>query len=290
MAAPGRRTDPSLEESLFDRGLRIRVLPGCAPAGSRISPTGKPVGGTAKPAEEIARFGARLSLAFPPSAMHDIERDPDSADPARMTVAFLGLDRHPRRSAVPLHRVDDRPKGRQGQYLRGVSSTSSTTGWFRCFIGPGKNTVRRSSTKPRRSRGRSGRIRSRITLFDLIGMGTDGLRGRMQHSRTRACCLRRPDRAAAALRQLRCAAFCATISACRSRSINASAGWHPLEEDGSLLSVAGVGTEPTGRGRIPGRRSLGPAGALSHSRGSAGSRTVSGFPAGRPRPWRSWSN
>ena len=74
MAAPGRRTDPSLEEALFDRGYEfeffqaVRLL-------ARMFPGRKPVGGTAKPAEEFVRLRrARLSMAFPASAVHDIER------------------------------------------------------------------------------------------------------------------------------------------------------------------------------------------------------------------------
>ena len=90
MAAPGRRTDPSLEEALFDRGYEFEFFQ-AARLLARIFADRKPVGGTAKPHEEFARFGARLSLAFPPSAVHEIERIPDSSDPAQMTVAFLGL-------------------------------------------------------------------------------------------------------------------------------------------------------------------------------------------------------
>jgi type VI secretion system protein ImpH len=90
VAAPGRRTDSSLEEALFDCGYEfeffqaVRLL-------ARMYPRRKAVGGTAKPQEEIARFGARLSMAFPPSAIHDIERIPDSGDPVRVTASFLGL-------------------------------------------------------------------------------------------------------------------------------------------------------------------------------------------------------
>jgi type VI secretion system protein ImpH len=90
VVAPCRRTDPSLEEALFERGYEfeffqaVRLL-------ARIHADRKPVGGTAKPEEEFVRFGAHLTMAFPPSAIYDIARIPDSEDPARMTVAFLGL-------------------------------------------------------------------------------------------------------------------------------------------------------------------------------------------------------
>jgi type VI secretion system protein ImpH len=90
MATPGRRTDPSLEEALFQRGYDFEFFQ-AARLLSRIFADRKTVGGTAKPHEEFARFKARLSMAFPPSAVHDIERPGNPGDPACMTVAFLGL-------------------------------------------------------------------------------------------------------------------------------------------------------------------------------------------------------
>ena len=90
MAAPGGRTDSSLEEALFERGYEFEFFQE-ARLLARIFAERKPVGGIAKPKEEFARFGAQLSMAFPPSAVHEIERVPDSDDPARVTVAFLGL-------------------------------------------------------------------------------------------------------------------------------------------------------------------------------------------------------
>src|SRR5260370_31249441 len=92
MAAPGRRTVSSLEEALFQRGYEFEFFQ-AARLLARIFDGRKPVGGTAKPHEEFARFAARLSMAFPPSAVHDIERMYEAGDPVRMTVAFLGLTR-----------------------------------------------------------------------------------------------------------------------------------------------------------------------------------------------------
>src|SRR5260370_20545609 len=90
MAAPGRRTDPSLEEALFQRGYEFEFFQ-AARLLARIFDGRRPVGGTAKPHEEFARFAARLSMAFPPSAVHEIERMDEPGDLVRMTVAFLGL-------------------------------------------------------------------------------------------------------------------------------------------------------------------------------------------------------
>src|SRR2546426_405752 len=77
-----RQQAHGLEEFEFFQAVRLLA---------RLFPQRKPVGGTAKPGEEIARFGARLSMAFPPSVVHDIEHIPDSPEPARVTVAFLAL-------------------------------------------------------------------------------------------------------------------------------------------------------------------------------------------------------
>ena len=119
MASSGRRTDPSVEESLFERGYEFEFFQAVRLLGW-LFPDRKHVGGAAKPSEEVARFAARLSLAFPPSAVHDIEHTPDSPDPARMTVAFLALTGT--QGVLPLHYTEFllAPKSRQGRYARGV--------------------------------------------------------------------------------------------------------------------------------------------------------------------------
>jgi type VI secretion system protein ImpH len=90
VAAPGRRTDPAVEDLLFDRGCEFEFFQAMRLLGL-LFPDRKPVGGTARPGGEIARFEARVSMIFPASAVHDIERAADPADPVRVTVAFLGL-------------------------------------------------------------------------------------------------------------------------------------------------------------------------------------------------------
>jgi type VI secretion system protein ImpH len=90
MATTGWRADSSISETLFDRGFEldffqaVRLL-------TRLIPERKPVGTTARPGEEVVRFGAWLSLAFPASAIDVIERVPDWEGPPRMTVTFMGL-------------------------------------------------------------------------------------------------------------------------------------------------------------------------------------------------------
>lgn len=89
MAAPGWRTGTSLEAALFERGYEFQFFQAVRLL-ARIFNTRKSVGGVAKPGEECARIGAQSTMAFPPSAIHNIERMADDA-PARMTVAFMGL-------------------------------------------------------------------------------------------------------------------------------------------------------------------------------------------------------
>lgn len=87
--------DPPLRSILLAQGYRfeffqaVRLL-------ERMSPSCKPVGGTASPSEEAIRFAARLSLMFPPSEIHEIteeSKDPKTGQvsPPRMTVSFMGL-------------------------------------------------------------------------------------------------------------------------------------------------------------------------------------------------------
>ena len=89
MASESRRTDPSVEELLFDEGFRfeffqaVRLL-------ERVFPERGPVGRDVRPGEEIVRFRAHNSLTFPPSSIHDLSRT-DGEGPASMVVAFMGL-------------------------------------------------------------------------------------------------------------------------------------------------------------------------------------------------------
>jgi type VI secretion system protein ImpH len=100
MGSNGRRTGPSVEETLFDRGYEFEFFQ-AARLLARLFPNRKAVGSTAKPGEEFARFTtyanggdfrqSQLAMAFPASAVHDIRRVLDSSQPAQMIVAFMGL-------------------------------------------------------------------------------------------------------------------------------------------------------------------------------------------------------
>ena len=90
MAPESRRTDPSLEQVLFGEGYRfeffqaVRVL-------ERLYPSRLPVGRDSIPSKEAVRFRSRLSLSFPPSAVHDVAHSENGVSPAEMVVAFMGL-------------------------------------------------------------------------------------------------------------------------------------------------------------------------------------------------------
>jgi len=90
MATQSRGTDPGLTQDLTQRGFRfdffqaVRLL-------ARVYPDRQPVGWSASPSKEVVRFRAHQSLAFPPSAIHQISQARDERRPAEMTVAFMGL-------------------------------------------------------------------------------------------------------------------------------------------------------------------------------------------------------
>ena len=90
MAAENRRTSSSLKEELVHHGYRfdffqaVRLL-------MRLFSDRRPVGRRSVPSQEAVRFRSRLSLAFPPSAIHEIRPGRHEQGPIEMTVAFMGL-------------------------------------------------------------------------------------------------------------------------------------------------------------------------------------------------------
>ena len=90
MATPRRRPHPALTEQLFDEPYRfdffqaVRLL-------ARIRPESEPVGRSVSQRDEVVRFRALASLAFPPSPIQAIRPADDPLAPPEMTVAFMGL-------------------------------------------------------------------------------------------------------------------------------------------------------------------------------------------------------
>jgi type VI secretion system protein ImpH len=90
MATQGRRANSPLADLLFEEPYRfeffqaVRLL-------ERISPDRRPVGRSSEPAGEAVRFRARASLTFAPSQIHRLARSGDDRQPPEMMVAFMGL-------------------------------------------------------------------------------------------------------------------------------------------------------------------------------------------------------
>lgn len=92
MATEVRRTDPPLAKILFDEAYRfdffqaVRVL-------ERIHTDRAPVGRMTPPGDEVTRFRTHPSLEFPASQIHEIDRtrELEEGGPPQMIVAFMGL-------------------------------------------------------------------------------------------------------------------------------------------------------------------------------------------------------
>lgn len=90
MAAQIGRPASGLSEDVFAHGYRfeffqaVRLL-------ARLRPDREPIGRDADPSKEVVRFRSHVSLSFPPSPIHAINRNERSDRPIEMTVAFMGL-------------------------------------------------------------------------------------------------------------------------------------------------------------------------------------------------------
>lgn len=89
MASESRRTDNPLSLQLFDEPYRfdffqaVRLL-------ERVFKHRAPVGRNFNPTREVARFRTLVSLSFPPSEIYQMKRGENNAPPA-LVVAFMGL-------------------------------------------------------------------------------------------------------------------------------------------------------------------------------------------------------
>jgi type VI secretion system protein ImpH len=90
MAATGRRPDPSVEQTLFEAGHRfdffqaVRLL-------RMLRPGRAAVGHDAAPGREAVRFRSRPALGLAASAIHDIQPGEGDGGPAQMTLNCMGL-------------------------------------------------------------------------------------------------------------------------------------------------------------------------------------------------------
>jgi type VI secretion system protein ImpH len=175
MAAAGGRPDPALEDTLFGAGHRfeffqaVRLL-------AQLYPHRAPVGRAASPGDEVVRFRSLVSLSFPPAPIHEIGRDETHGQP-QMTVSFMGLGGPlgvlPRRYT---ERLIERVRRRDrvlADFLdlfthRIVSLFYRAWEKHRVFVGYERALAQQVGYEP-----------FAFFLFDLFGMGTGGLLGRL---------------------------------------------------------------------------------------------------------------
>jgi type VI secretion system protein ImpH len=177
MATQSGGADPPLEDVLFEEGYRfdffqaVRVL-------ERLYPGFQPVGQDASPAEEAVRFHSHLSLTFPPSAIHDIGPMEDGSGPAQMTVAFMGLTGL--LGVLPRHYTElllERMRSKDGALrdFLDLFNHRLISLFYRAW-----EKYRFPIAYERVASKAEGYDRLSLCLFDLMGMGTKGLRGRLE--------------------------------------------------------------------------------------------------------------
>ena len=176
MATESRRTDPSVADLFFEEGYRvdffqaIRLL-------ERIYPLRQPVGRGAAPVNEIVRFASHLSMSFPASAIHSVRRASDEAGQPAMTVAFMGLTGPT--GVLPRHYSElllerERLKDRALRDFLDLFNHRAISLFYRAW-----EKYRAPITYEHAVLKGEGDDTFTLGLFDLIGMGSPGLRGRL---------------------------------------------------------------------------------------------------------------
>jgi type VI secretion system protein ImpH len=171
MATESGRTDHSLTDVLFAEPYRfeffqaVRLL-------ERIAPERHAVGRYSEPAGEAVRFRTRTSLGFAPSQIHKLSRtSEDENAPSQMMVAFMGLAG--RAGVLPHHYTEMLIE-------RSRYKDTALAEFFDLFNHRMISLFYRAWEKYRFPVAYERGAEDRFTefLFDIIGMGTRGLRKR----------------------------------------------------------------------------------------------------------------
>jgi len=176
VAAQSRRTDPPLEEQLFEEPYRfdffqaVRVL-------ERVLPDREPVGRHTKALVEIVRFRAHNALTFPASSIYDLVRG-DDGRPPQMTVAFMGLTGPS--GILPRHYTElvlerARRKDRALADFLDVFNHRIISFFYRAW-----QKYRVPIAHEQAAHRATGEDPFTRSLFDHFGLGSSGLRGRLQ--------------------------------------------------------------------------------------------------------------
>ncbi len=172
MAPAGRRTNPSLKQLLFEEGYEfdffqaVRLL-------TRMHPHLAPLGGKV-PSNEAVKLVAHLTFAFPAAAIHDIKEIPGGRH--RVLLAFFGLTGT--QGVLPCHYTEH-------LIARRAAKDNAMTEFFDLFNHRLASLFYRAWERHRpyvlyERAPRTGTLDPFTHyLFDLIGMGTPGLRGRL---------------------------------------------------------------------------------------------------------------
>jgi len=177
MASESGRPDPSLSERLFEESFRfdffqaVRLL-------ELLYPERKPVGLQTRPGEEAVRFRTHVSLSFPPSAIQDLGPASEHDGPARMTAAFMGLTGP--LGVLPRHYTEL-------MLERARRHDNALRDFFDLFNHRLISLFHRAWEKyrfhvafERTAKAGGGYDPLSLDLFNLFGMGTGGLRGRLE--------------------------------------------------------------------------------------------------------------
>lgn len=163
----------ALNDRLFDEPYAfeffqaVRLL-------EKIYPERRPVGGEALPAEEVVRFRSRIALDFPPSEIHEINKTIDEfseAERVEMMVNFMGMIGVS--GVLPVHYTElamDRIRHRDRTLwaFLDIFTHRAVSMFFRAW------------SKYRFPIGyERGNDDFTAYLFDFVGLGSKGLRGRM---------------------------------------------------------------------------------------------------------------
>jgi type VI secretion system protein ImpH len=163
----------SLKEKLFDEPYRFEFFQAVRLFAS-IYRDKKRVGSEALPAEEIVRFRSRVSLDFPSSEVHQIRtvEDPQTGDERReMLVNFMGMIGPS--GVLPTHYTEL-------VIERIRQKDTAMWAFLDIFTHRAVSLFYRAWEKYRFPVGyERGEDEFTGYLFDIIGLGTEGLRGRM---------------------------------------------------------------------------------------------------------------
>jgi len=166
-------TTKPLNQELFDEPYRFEFFQAVRLM-ERIFPELKPVGREALPADEIVRFRSHISLDFPPSEIHEINETTDQfTDKQRteMVICFMGMVGVS--GVLPTHYTElvlDRKRHRD----------HTMHAFLDIFTHRSASMFYQAWTKYRFPVGyERGKDEFTGYLFDLAGLGTKGLRGRM---------------------------------------------------------------------------------------------------------------